>query len=153
MSTYTQIYIQIVFAVQGRLNLIQPEWEESLHKYISGYIRNSQQKLLAINGTINHLHILFGMTPTCRLSDFVRELKKSSNRFINDNRLCRYKFTWQEGYGGFSYSRPEIDHVIKYILNQKEHHRNISFRNEFLKYLKDFEIEHDDKYLPDFFDE
>jgi len=152
MSTYSQIYIQIVFAVQGRSNSIKPAWEEKLHKYISGYIRNSQQKLLAINGTTNHIHILIGMTPSCCLSDFVRELKKTSNSFINNNRLCSVRFKWQEGFGAFSYSRAEIDHVIKYILNQKEHHTKKSFRDEFLEYLKEYEIDHDEKYLPDFVD-
>lgn len=152
MSTYSQIYIQIVFAVRGRDNNINPEWEDRLHKYISGFIRNNKQKLLAINGTSNHLHILIGMLPSCCLSDFVRELKKSSNIFINENKLCKCRFNWQEGFGAFSYSRSQIDNVIKYILNQKTHHMKQTFKEEFMDYLKEYEIDHDERFLPDFYD-
>lgn len=150
MSTFSQIYIQIVFTVAGRESLISPEWEDRLHKYISGFIRNEQQKLIAINGTSNHLHIFIGMTPSCCLSDLVRELKKSSNSFINENKLCRYRFRWQEGFGAFSYSKSHIGNVAEYILNQKEHHSKKSFRKEFIDYLNEYEIEYDEKYLPEF---
>jgi REP element-mobilizing transposase RayT len=148
MSTYSQIYIQIVFAVQGRESFIKPEWEERLHQYIAGFIRNKQQTLIAINGTSNHIHILIGMTPTCCLSDFIRELKKASNSFVNENKLCKYIFRWQEGYGAFSYSRSQVDNVVKYIVNQKEHHAKKTFKDEFLEFLQKFEIMYDEKYLP-----
>jgi REP element-mobilizing transposase RayT len=150
MSTYSQIYIQIVFAVKGRINRIDPTWEEELYKYISGYIRNMNQKLLAINGTTNHLHIFIGMKPSCCLSDFVRELKKSSNAFIKEKKLCKYDFNWQEGFGAFSYSRSHIENVINYIKNQKEHHKTQTLKNEFLDYLSEYNIDYDHKYLPDF---
>lgn len=152
MSTYSQIYIQIVFAVQGRESFIKPEWEERLHQYIAGFIRNKQQKLIAVNGTPNHIHILIGMTPTCCLSDLIRELKKASNSFINGNKLCSYIFRWQEGFGAFSYSRSQIDNVVKYIIKQKEHHAKKTFKDEFLEFLQKFEIMYDEKYLPDWED-
>jgi REP element-mobilizing transposase RayT len=150
MSTYSQIYVQIVFSVQGRESFIKPEWEDRLHKYIAGFIRNKQQKLIAINGTEDHLHILIGLSPTCCLSDLVRELKKSSNSFINENRLCRYVFRWQEGFGAFSYSRSQIDNVVRYIMNQKKHHARQSYLDEYIGFLKKFDINFEEKYLPKF---
>ncbi len=150
MSTYSQIYVQIVFSVQGRESFIKPEWEDRLHKYIAGFIRNKQQKLIAINGTEDHLHILIGLSPTCCLSDLVRELKKSSNSFINENRLCSYVFRWQEGFGAFSYSRSQIDNVVRYIMNQKEHHARQSYLDEYIGFLKKFDINFEEKYLPKF---
>ena len=149
MSTYSQIYIQIVFAVQGRESFIKPVWEERLHKYIAGFISNQQQKLIGINGTPNHIHILIGMTPTCCLSDLVRELKKASNSFINENKLCSYIFHWQEGFGAFSYSRSQIDNVVRYIRDQKKHHAKKTFKDEFLEFLQKYEVTYDEKYLPD----
>jgi REP element-mobilizing transposase RayT len=150
MSTYSQIYVQIVFSVQGRNSLIKPEWEDRLHKYIAGFIRNKQQKLIAINGTEDHLHIFIGLSPTCCLSDFVRELKKSSNCFINENRLCSYVFRWQEGFGAFSYGRSQIDNVVRYIMNQKEHHARQSYLDEYIEFLKKYDVNFEEKYLPKF---
>lgn len=146
-GTFSQIYIQIVFAVKGRESLIQKEWEERLYQYITGIIRAKEQKLIAINGMPDHIHIFIGMKPSCCLSDLVREVKKSSNDFINENKLSKFKFSWQEGYGAFSYSHSQIDAVAKYILNQKEHHRKITFNEEYVDFLKKFEIEYDEKYL------
>lgn len=146
-GTFSQIYIQVVFAVKGRESLIQKEWEERLYQYITGIIRAKEQKLIAINGMPDHIHIFIGMKPSCCLSDLVREVKKSSNDFINENKLSKFKFSWQEGYGAFSYSHSQIDAVAKYILNQKEHHRKITFKEEYVDFLKKFEIEHDEKYL------
>ncbi len=103
-GTFYQIYIQIVFAVKGRNSLIQSEWEEELYKYISGIVRNKDQKLLAINGMPDHIHFLIGMKPSCCLSDLIREIKKSSNEFIKQKKFTKYQFEWQEGYGAFSYS-------------------------------------------------
>ena len=152
-STFSQIYIQVVFAVKGRQSLIHSSWEEELYKYITGIVNNKKQKLLAINGTNNHIHILIGLKPSCRLSDLVREIKKSSNTFIKEKRFTRYKFEWQEGYGAFSYSHSALDNVIAYINNQKEHHRKRTFKEEYLDFLKKFEIEFKDEYLFDFTDQ
>lgn len=146
-STFTQIYIQIVFAVKGRESLINYSWEEDLFKYISGIVQNKGQKILAINGMPDHIHIFIGMKPTCCLSDLVREIKKASNEYINDNKFVRSKFKWQEGFGAFSYSHSNIDNVIKYILNQKEHHKLKTFKEEYLDFLAKFEIEFKEEYL------
>jgi putative transposase len=146
-GTYSQIYIQIVFAVQSRQCLIAPSWEDVLHKYISGIIRNKNQKLLAIKGMPDHIHIFVGMKPSCCLSDLVRELKKSSNEFVKDKKLSKYPFSWQEGYGAFSYHYNLLDTIIKYINNQKIHHSNKSFRREYLELLEEFGIEFKDEYL------
>lgn len=146
-NTFTQIYIQVVFAVQNRKALIQPEWEEELNKYITGIIQNKGQKLLAINGTKNHIHIFIGMKPNCCLSDLVREIKKASNLYIKEKGFSKFAFKWQEGFGAFSYSHSQLSDVIKYIENQKEHHRKKKFKEEYLAFLKAFEIEFKNKYL------
>lgn len=146
-GTFSQIYIQVVFAVQNRECMIQSSWEEELYKYITGIVRNKEQKMLAINGMPDHIHFFIGMKPSCCLSDLVREVKKSSNDFIKERNFSKFKFNWQEGYGAFSYSHSQIDSVIKYILNQKEHHKKQTFRDEYLDFLKKFEIEFKDDYL------
>ena len=148
-GTYSNIYIQIVFAVKGRQSLISPLWEDQLYKYITGIIQNKGQKMLSINGIPNHIHILIGMKPSCCLSDLVREVKKSSTEFINENRFTRNKFYWQEGYGAFSYSHSAFGNVITYINNQKEHHKITSFRDEYLDFLEKAEIEFKHEYLFD----
>ena len=146
-GTFSQIYIQVVFAVKNRESLIQATWEEELYKYISGIVRNKEQKMLAINGMPDHIHILIGMRPSCCLSDLVREIKKSSNEFINEKKFSAFKFQWQEGYGAFSYSHSALDNVIAYINNQKEHHKKHTFREEYNEFLRKFEIEYKDEYL------
>jgi REP element-mobilizing transposase RayT len=147
MSTYSQIYIQTVFAVKRRESLIGSEWEEELYKYITGVVRNKEQKMLAINGMPDHIHLLIGMKPSCCLSDLVREIKKSSNEFINDKKFSKYKFSWQEGFGAFSYSHSQLDKVIAYINNQKTHHEKKTFRQEYLGFLKKYEVSYDERYL------
>lgn len=146
-GTFSQIYIQVVFAVKSRDSLIGAEWEERLFQYITGIVRGKEQKMLAINGTQNHIHLFIEMKPSCCLSDLIREIKKSSNDFIKENHFTQFQFAWQEGYGAFSYSHSQIDNVIKYVMNQKEHHRKVTFREEYIDFLKKFEIEHDEKYL------
>lgn len=147
MSTFSQIYIQVVFAVKGRTSLINQSWEEELYKYITGIVRNSEQKMLAINGMPDHIHFLIGMKPSCCLADLIREIKKSSNEFIKKKKFTISKFQWQEGYGAFSYSHSQLDIVIKYILNQKNHHRKKSFKEEYIEFLRKFEIDFKEEYL------
>ena len=146
-NTYSQIYIQVVFAVQGRVSLIGREWKDELYKYITGIVKNHDQKLLAIGGVENHVHILLNIKPNIALSDLVRDIKANSSRFINEKRLVKGKFSWQEGFGAFSYSISQLDDVIRYIQNQEEHHRETSFKDEYLKYLKRFDIEFDESYV------
>jgi REP element-mobilizing transposase RayT len=150
-DSYSQIYIQIVFAVKRRENLIRADWEERLYQYITGVVKLKGQKLLAINGMPDHIHIFIGMTPNCCLSDLVREIKKSSTNFINENKLASHRFAWQEGFGAFSYSFAQKQVIINYVLNQKEHHRKLTFRDEYVRFLKEFEIEYDAEYLFEFY--
>jgi putative transposase len=148
-NTYSQIYIQIVFAVKGRPNLIPKHNREELHKFITGIVKTRKQKMLAIFCMPDHTHILVGLTPDISISDLARDIKAGSSKFINDNNWFKGKFNWQEGFGAFSYSRSQIDIVIKYILNQEEHHKKKTFREEYMEFLKKFEIEYDEKYLFD----
>ncbi len=152
-GTFSQIYIQVVFAVQHRESIIHSTWEEELYKYISGIIRNKGQKLLDINGMPDHIHIFIGMKPSCCLSDLVREIKKSSSEFIKEKRFYKFNFNWQEGYGAFSYNHSQIDTMVKYVMNQKEHHRKQAFKEEYIGFLKEFEIEFKDEYLFKWIDE
>ena len=147
MSTYSQIYIQVVFAVPGRESLIHSQWEERLYKYITGIVQSKGQKMLAINGMPDHIHFLMGMKPTCCLSDLVRDIKKATNEFIKSNRFSRFSFRWQEGFGAFSYSHSQLEDVITYILNQKKHHQIKTFRAEYTDMLKKFEVEFQEQYL------
>jgi putative transposase len=149
MSTYSQMYIQVVFAVKNRDALIDISWEERLYQYITGIVQNKGQKLIAINGVANHIHIFIGMKPSCCLSDLVREIKKSSNEFIAENKFTLHKFNWQEGFGAFSYSHSHIESVYKYVMNQKEHHKKVTFKEEYIDFLKKFEVSYDEKYLFD----
>jgi REP element-mobilizing transposase RayT len=148
-NTYTQIYIQIVFAVKGRQSLISSTYREELHKYITGIVQNRGQKMLAVFSMPDHTHLLIGLNPTISVSDLVRDIKAGSSKFINDNQWLKGKFNWQEGYGAFSYSRDQVDKVAKYILNQEEHHRSRTFKEEYLTLLTDFEITFNTKYLFD----
>jgi putative transposase len=148
-NTYSQIYIQTVFAVQGRQSLIKPEWREELYKYTTGIITNHGQKLLAIGGIENHIHILIGLKPNCEISKLIQEVKANSSKFVNQERFVKGKFSWQEGFGAFSYSRSQLDTVIKYIHNQEKHHAKKSFETEFIEFLEHFEVDYDEKYLFD----
>ncbi|KAB1232277.1 IS200/IS605 family transposase [Chryseobacterium viscerum] len=146
-NTYTQIYIQIVFAVRGRQNLILKENREELHKFITGIVSNRGQKLFAVFAMPDHVHILVSMSPVISISDLVRDIKAGSSKFINEEGWANGKFNWQEGYGAFSYSKSSVDSVVKYILNQEEHHKKKTFKEEYLGFMEKFEIEYDSKYL------
>ena len=146
-DSYSQIYIQIVFAVKHRDALIDLSWEEQLYQYITGIVQNKDQKMIAINGISNHIHLFIGMKPNCCLSDLVREIKKSSNDFINQKQFTKAKFSWQEGFGAFSYSHSQINDVAKYVMNQKDHHRKKTFKEEYIQFLNNLQIGYDEKYL------
>ena len=152
-GTYSQLYIQVVFAVNGRENLISKSWKDELHKYISGIITNKEQKSIIVNGMPDHIHAFIGLKPSIRISDLVRDIKNNSSNFVNKRKLVKGRFSWQEGYGSFSYSHSHIENVYNYILNQEEHHKKISFREEYLELLNMFEIKYDEKYLFDWMDE
>ena len=151
-NNYYQVTLHIVFAVRNREALIEDTFRENLHAYITGIIKNHDQKLLTINSMPDHIHLLIGLAPSMRLSDLVREIKSASSKYINENNLSRKKFYWQNGYGVFSYSMSHRKNVIRYIENQREHHRKMTFQKEYIKFLESFKIEYDRKYLFDFFD-
>ncbi len=144
-NTFSQIYIQTVFAVTDRLSLIRPEFKEDLYKYITGIVTNQGQKLISINGMPDHVHILIGLRPAMALADLVRDIKADSTNFINKNRWVRGRFSWQEGYGAFSYGHSQLDTIIRYIQNQEKHHRRRSFKQEYLAGLKKYEIAFEEK--------
>lgn len=143
-NTYSQIYVQAVFAVDGRLSLIRPEFKEELYKYITGIVRNQGQKLIAINGMSDHLHILIGLKPAMALADLVRDIKVDSSNFINKKKWVRGRFSWREGYGAFSYGHSQLDPIIRYIQNQEHHPRRRTFKDEYLTWLKKFEVPFDE---------
>jgi putative transposase len=146
-NTYTQIYIHIVFAVEGRQNLIKPEHNDELQKYITGVVSGQKQKLIAINNMPDHLHLFVGLRPDSALSDLVRDVKANSSKFINEKRWVVGRFSWQEGFGAFSYSRSQFGAVIRYIENQQTHHTNKSFREEYIELLEKFNVDYDRRYI------
>lgn len=146
-NTYTQLYIHCIFVVKFRKAVIHCDWEERLHKYITGIVQNNGHKMLAINSVHDHLHLLVGLNPKQSISDMMRLVKGDSSEFINRHRFTQGKFQWQEGYGAFTISRAQIDGVVKYILNQKTHHHKKTFHEEYLETLKDYGIEYDEKYI------
>ena len=151
-DSYSKIYIQIVLPVRGKQSFIQPEWEAELYKYITGAVQGEGNKMLAINGVKDHIHFFFGMKPTYTISDGIRELKKSSNQFIRNTLNVCPNFSWQPGFGAFSYGEWDIDRVIKYIQNQKEHHRKVTFKDEYHKFLDDFKVDYKEEYLFEWYD-
>ncbi len=148
-NTYTQIYIHIVFSVAGRQSLLKGEVKDELHRYIAGILSRKRRKLLAINVMPDHLHLLLALEPETALSDLVRDIKANSSRFIRERGWVRGKFAWQEGFGAFSYSRSQLDAVIRYIQNQEKHHSRRSFRDEYLALLRKYGVDYDPRYVFD----
>jgi REP element-mobilizing transposase RayT len=146
-GSFSQLYIQVVFAVKGRENLIDSKWKEELNKYISGIIKGKEQKSIIVNGMPDHIHAFIGLKPSMPVSDLVRDIKNNSSNFINDKKFVKGKFSWQEGYGAFSYSHSHIENVYNYILNQEIHHQKKTFREEYIDFLKKFQIDFNEKYL------
>ncbi|MDP1995036.1 MAG: IS200/IS605 family transposase, partial [Ignavibacteria bacterium] len=145
--------VQVVFAVKGRENLIREQWKDELHKYIAGIIKGKEQKSIIVNGMPDHIHAFVGLRPVMAIADLVRDIKNNSSNFINDKKFVRGRFSWQEGYGVFSYSHSHIERVYNYILNQEAHHKKKTFRVEYLELLKKFEIEYNEKYLFEWIEE
>ena len=148
-GTFSQIYIQVVFAVKGRENLIGKIWKDELHKYMAGIIEGKEQKSIIVNGMPDHIHAFIGLRPSMCVSDLVRDIKNNSSNFINDRKLVKQKFSWQEGYAAFSYSHSQLNDVYQYILKQEEHHQTRTFKQEYLGFLKKFEVDYNEKYLFD----
>jgi REP element-mobilizing transposase RayT len=151
-NTYTQLNMHVVFAVKGRENILTEKIRPEIFRYISGILTNIDQFSLAVNGYKDHVHIFFEMQPTKSLSDIVRIVKANSSKWINENKIIKGHFSWQQGYGGFSYSRSQRHNVINYILNQEEHHNKKTFHEEYLDLLKSFEIDFDEQYVFEFYE-
>jgi putative transposase len=146
-NTYTQIYIQVVFAVQGRQSLVRPDRKEELQKYMTGIVSRQGQKLIAIHCMPDHTHVLIGLRPNIALSDLVGDIKTGSTNHINEQRWVLGRFSWQEGFGAFSYSQSQLKGVIDYIQEQVAHHARKTFRQEYLSFLKKYEVPHNEQYI------
>jgi putative transposase len=146
-NTYTKLHNHIIFTVQNRGCLIKQEWKNELYKYITGIIQNHNHKLLAINGMSDHVHILIGMRPTQSVSELVQDIKGDSSKWINGSKFIKGYFSWQEGFGAFSYSKSDVESVISYIANQEEHHKKKSFIEEYREFLIKFNVDFDDRYI------
>ncbi len=151
-NTYTQFNLQVIFSVKGRVNYLTDKIRPELFKYISGIISNKQHYPLAVNGYKDHVHMFFEYNPIFAVSDLIRDVKSSSTNWLNDQNIVSGKFNWQEGYGGFSYSKSQRDPVIKYIMTQEQHHKEKTFKEEYLKLLNDFGIEFKNEYLFEFYE-
>jgi REP element-mobilizing transposase RayT len=146
-NTFTQIYIHIVFAVQNRISLIHIEWKDELYKYIFGIVKNNGHKLIAINGTSNHLHLAIGYKPHQLIPDLLQDIKANSSKWINEKKFLHGRFNWQAGYGAFSFSHSQIDAVAQYIINQEKHHKKQTFHEEYIQLLKKYDVTFEEKYI------
>ena len=151
-NTYTQSYFHLVFSPKNRAALIDKKWKDNLERYITSAIQNRKHKLIAINAQRDHIHIFIGYYLSDLIPDLVENIKTSTTKWINENQFCPFKFEWQKGYGAFTHSKSQVDTVVKYILNQDEHHKRTSFREEYLDILRKNDVEFDENYLFDFFD-
>ena len=149
-GAYTQMYVQLVFAVNKRINLLSKNHRQKIFEYVGGIIKNLGHKPIIVNGVSDHIHILLGLNPNISISDSVHDIKRGSSLFINQNQLVKGRFSWQEGYGGFTYSRSQIENVFSYIQNQESHHSNKTFSEEYVKMLEEYEINYDSRYLFEF---
>ena len=152
-GNFTQLYVQLVFAVKNRDAVLHKNIRKRVFEYMSGIISEMKHKSIIVNGVSNHVHMLIGLNPSKSISDTIHDIKRSSSLFINNEKLCIGKFAWQEGFGGFSYSRSQLDDIYNYILNQENHHKKMTFREEYIQFLKKFEIDYDERFLFDFLDD
>ncbi|UFH53577.1 IS200/IS605 family transposase [Spirosoma sp. KNUC1025] len=146
-NTYTQLYVQTVFAVKHRHSLIRIIWKEDLYRYMTGIVQNQGHKLIAINGMPNHVHVFIGINPRQSISELMQYLKMDSAKWINEEKLTQGKFEWQSGYGAFSYGHSQIDSVVRYIQNQENHHRERTFLEEYVAFLQKFKVPYNERYI------
>jgi len=146
-NTYTQLHIQLVFAVKYRAALIEKKWNDRLYKYITGIVQENEHKMLQLNGMPDHIHIFLGVRPNQAISSLVQNIKVESSKWIKAEGFCKSPFAWQEGFGAFSYSKSHVQDVIRYIQNQEAHHQKENFLEEYRRLLKTFEIDYDEQYI------
>ncbi len=152
-GTYSQIYIQSVIAVQGRTNLLKKSFRDEVCKYMAGIIKNKGQKPIIINGVEDHVHMFVGLKPAMAISDLMRDVKNNTSNFINARNWIKGYFSWQDGYGAFSYGHSQIDSVYNYILGQEKHHQRRTFREEYLEFLDKFNVPFEKQFLFDWVNE
>jgi putative transposase len=146
-NTYSQIHIHAMFSVQNRFNIITHEWEDELYKYITGIVHQNKNRLLAIGGMPDHIHLLIGLRPTQSISEIMQIVKANSSKWINERQFIKTKFSWQEGFGAFSHSKSDLPRVIRYVNSQEEHHKIRTFKEEYLDLLKEFDVAFDERYI------
>jgi len=151
-NTYSQIYLHYVFSPKYRKALINPAIEVELFKYITGIVKNLDQQLIVINGMPDHCHLLVRLRPAMAPSKFIQAVKTNSSKWINEKMLLPNKFSWQVGGGIFSVSPGGVPAVVKYIENQKKHHKKANFRDEYLQLLEKSGIKFEKEYLLEFFE-
>jgi REP element-mobilizing transposase RayT len=152
VNTYTQMNVHGVFSVKGRGNFISKIWQDELHRYIAGILKETNNYSLSVGGYKDHVHIFFELNPTISVSDVLKNVKSKSSKWINTKSFVDGKFEWQAGYGAFTYSRSQRNDVIRYIMNQEEHHGKRSFKDEYLELLLRNEIKYEDAYLFEFYE-
>lgn len=151
-NTYTQLNVQTIFAVKGRDNILTSNFRNQLFEYIAGILRNSKQYPLAINGYKDHVHVFFELNPDTSLANVLEAVKSNSSKWINSNQFVTGRFEWQRGYSGFTYSKSQRNNVIQYIMNQENHHKAQTFREEYMEILRKFEMEYDERYIFEFYE-
>jgi REP element-mobilizing transposase RayT len=139
--------LQVVFAVKHREAVITKEWRSKLFSVIGNLINETGCKTIIVNGVEDHVHCLLGLKPTISVSELMKTIKAKSSKFVNDHKLTKAKFEWQEGYGAFSYNESHISAVYKYIESQEEHHKKQTFNEEYLNFLNKFNIKYEEKYI------
>jgi len=146
-NTYHQIYLQTIFAVKYRKAMIGKSWNNQLYAVIGNLMNDAGGKTIIVNGAEDHVHCFIGLKPVVAVSELMKTVKAKSSKYINDNRLTKERFEWQEGYGVFSYSQSQVDQVYAYIQNQEAHHQKQTFREEYLEFLRKFTIDYDEQYI------
>ena len=146
-NTYHQMYIQAVFAVKYREAVIEKIWKEELFGVIGNLVNETECKTILVNGVEDHVHCFFGLEPKVSVSDVMKNAKAKSSKWVNESGLLEHRFEWQKGFGAFSYSHSHIDKVFNYIKNQEAHHKKETFREEYIKMLKAFGVEYDERYI------
>jgi putative transposase len=146
-NTYHQIYLQVIFAVKYREAVIKQDWQSNLFGVIGNLINDVGCKTIIVNGVEDHVHCLIGLKPSVSVSEMMQAVKGKSSKYINDHSLTQHRFEWQEGYGVFSYGQSQVDSVYKYIKEQQEHHKEQTFRDEYLEFLQKFKVEYDEQYI------
>lgn len=146
-NTYSQMYVQTVFAVKYRRAVIDQKWKPELLAVIGNLINETGCKTIIVNGVEDHIHCFFGIKPSICVSDVMKNAKAKSSKWINESGFLQHRFEWQSGFGAFTYSREHIDRIYRYIQNQEEHHWGITFTEEYIEMLIQHGIDYDEQYI------